>query len=216
MSSISPARFSGLHVLVDDDPRWKDDPVGQARAACAGGAHVVQLRCKRVTDREAIAWGREIRALTRAARATFVVNDRFDLALVCEADAVHLGQDDLPPQALPSFARSRLAVGRSTHDVAQARAACTEAVDYVAFGPLHGTTSKASPYEARGLPLLAEIVRAVAPLPVVAIGGVDAARIPALLEAGATGAAVISAVAGAEDPEDATRTLVACFEGGER
>ena len=95
----------------------------------------------------------------------------------------------------------------------QARAALEERVDYVAFGPLFGTTSKESEYDARGLEMLAEIAALTAPLPLVAIGGIDCTRIPALRKAGATAAAVISAVAAAADPEAATRALVAAFDG---
>lgn len=204
--------FEGLHVLADDDPRWRRDPVELAELACAGGARVVQLRAKQATDTQVVAWGREIRALTRRHGVRFVMNDRFDLALASEADAVHLGQDDLPPGALPAAARTRLAVGRSTHDLAQAREARAEGVDYVAFGPLFGTTSKESGYAARGLDALAEVVRAVAPLPVVAIGGIDAARIGSVVRSGARGVAVISAVVGAPDPRSAARALADVLE----
>ena len=124
---------------------------------------MVQLRVKHATDREVLVWGRAIRELTREAGVRFVLNDRFDLALACEADAVHLGQTDLPPQALPAVARVQLAVGRSTHDLEQARAARTEAVDYVAFGPVFGTTSKTSEWVARGTDALAQIVALAAP-----------------------------------------------------
>jgi thiamine-phosphate pyrophosphorylase len=195
-------------VLADDDPRWGRDPVEQARAACAGGAAVVQLRAKRATDREALAWAREIRALTRAAGAAFVMNDRFDLALLAEADGVHLGQEDLPPARVPAAARARLALGRSTHTLEQVRAARGEPLAYVAFGPIFGTASKDSPWDARGLDALAQAVRAAAPLLLVAIGGIDAAGAREVARAGARGAAVISAVAGAPDPEAATRALV--------
>jgi thiamine-phosphate pyrophosphorylase len=200
--------FRGLHVLADDDPRWQVDPVTQARRACVGGAQVVQLRAKAATDRQVLTWARAIRSLTRECGARFVMNDRFDLALAADADGVHLGQTDLPPGALPEAARKDLAVGRSTHDPEQARAARSEGVDYVAFGPLFGTTSKASDYAARGLEALREIATIVAPLPLVAIGGIDAPRIASVFEAGAAGAAVISAVAAAVDPEDAVRDLV--------
>jgi len=206
--------FAGLHVLADDDPRWPHDPVAQARAACAGGAAVVQLRAKHGADRERLAWGRAIRALTRQSGARFVVNDRFDLALLCEADAVHLGQDDLPPAAIPATARSRLAVGRSTHDLSQALAARAEGVDYLAFGPVFTTRTKTSDYEERGLDALAEIARALSPLPVVAIGGIDADCIGRVAASGAAGAAVIRAVAMAHDPEAATARLVSHFERG--
>jgi thiamine-phosphate pyrophosphorylase len=205
------SRLAGLFVLADDDPRWRLDPPAQAAAACQGGAAVVQLRAKRAGDREALAWAREIRALTRAAGALFFVNDRFDLALLADADGVHLGQDDLPPGRLPPAARARLLVGRSTHTLEQARAARGEAVDYAAFGPVFGTQSKDSPYAPRGLELLAEVAKLLAPLPLVAIGGIDLERAPALRAAGAAGAAVISAVAGADDPVAATRALVAAL-----
>jgi thiamine-phosphate pyrophosphorylase len=195
-------------VLADDDPRWGGDPVAQARAACAGGAAVVQLRAKSAPDRETLAWAEALRELTRRAGALFVVNDRFDLALAAQADGVHLGQQDLPPRRIPPHLRERLVVGRSTHTLAEARAARSEPVDYVAGGPVFGTTSKDSPHPARGLALLREAAAAVAPLPLVAIGGIHAGNAASAIAAGAAGVAVISAVAGAQDPEAATRALV--------
>jgi thiamine-phosphate pyrophosphorylase len=120
---------------------------------------------------------------------------------------VHLGQHDLSPVRVPAEIRARLLVGRSTHTLEQARIACGAPVDYVAFGPLFGTTSKNSEYQARGLDSLAEVVRIVAPRPVVAIGGIDAARAADVVCAGAIAVCVISAVAGASDPEAAARTL---------
>ena len=173
---------------------------------------MVQLRAKQASDRQTLDWARAIRKLTSAVGVRFVLNDRFDLALAAGADAVHLGQSDLPPDSLPAEDRKRLAVGRSTHDSTQARAARSEAVDYVAFGPVFGTTSKASAYPERGLEALREIVAIVAPLPLVAIGGIDAPRIASVFEAGASGAAVISAVAAAPDPEAAVRDLISRME----
>jgi len=197
----------GLHVLADDDPRFAIGPVEQARAACAGGASVVQLRAKHAGDRQILEWGAAVRQLTRAAGVCFFVNDRFDLALLLEADGVHLGQGDLRPGDLPERARGRLRVGRSTHDREQARQAAHEGVAYVAFGPVFPTGSKDTGYTARGLDALASVVREVAPTPVVAIGGIDAAGAARAVAAGAAGIAVISAVAAAPDPEAATRAL---------
>ncbi len=199
--------FAGLHVLADDDPRWRWSPVEQARKALKGGASVIQLRAKQSGDRTILEWAREIRSLTRAHQALFVVNDRFDLALLSEADAVHLGQDDLPPQRIPASLRERLAVGRSTHTPEQAHLACEEEVDYIAYGPVFGTQSKHSTYSARGLETLREIVSIAGSRPVVAIGGIGKENLTALLETGARGAAVISAVVDARDPEQAARTL---------
>jgi thiamine-phosphate pyrophosphorylase len=207
------ARLRGLHVLADDDPRWGKGPVALAEAACAGGAAVVQLRCKHAGDGEALRLGAAIRARTRAAGALFFVNDRFDLALALEADGVHLGQGDLPPARLPASARARLLVGRSTHTEAELAAALGEDVDYVALGPVFGTQSKATPHAARGVERAAEAARAAAPLPLVAIGGIDAAGARALRRAGVAGIAVIGAVAGAADPLAAVRELREAFEG---
>jgi thiamine-phosphate pyrophosphorylase len=201
-------RLAGLHVLADDDPRWRHGPLAQAEAACAGGAAVVQLRCKRSTDADTLALARALRGPTRAAGALLFVNDRFDLALAAGADGVHLGQEDLPPERLPAAARARLLVGRSTHTLAQARAAAGAGVDYVALGPVFATASKETPWPARGVALAAEAARAVAPLPLVAIGGVDAGRARALAGAGVAAVAVISAVADAADPAAAVRELV--------
>lgn len=205
---MSAPLVHGLYALADDDPRWGRDPVAQARAALAGGAAAVQLRAKRATDRQALAWAEAIGALCRAAGARFFVNDRFDLALAAGADGVHLGQEDLPPARLPAAARARLLVGRSTHTLAQAGAAADEPVDYVAFGPVFGTTSKDSAYGARGLAALAEAARLAAPRPCVAIGGIDVERAGACLRAGASAVCVISALAGAPDMEAAARALV--------
>jgi thiamine-phosphate pyrophosphorylase len=206
--SRSERAFHGLHVLVDDDPRWQRDPVEQAEAAFAGGARVVQLRVKHASDRCALVWGRAVSERARQVGARFVVNDRFDLALGCDADAVHLGQTDLPPDALPGTIRQRLAIGRSTHDRAEARKSRSEPVAYVAFGPVYGTASKESQHDPRGLAMLRDVAGIVAPRPLIAIGGIDAQRVPELLRAGADGVAVISAVAAAPDPEAATRELV--------
>lgn len=207
--------FVGIHVLVDDAPQWKLDPVEQAAAACRGGAHVVQLRAKRAVDSLALRWAREIRVRTRESGALFVVNDRFDLALAADADAVHLGQEDVPPGRVPEALRRRLAIGRSSHTPEQVRQALLEPIDYLAFGPVFGTRSKASPYPARGLAALAETVRSARPLPIVAIGGIDAEKLGALRDAGAAGAAVISCIAGADDPVEATRRLVARWREAE-
>ena len=203
--------IAGIHVLADDDPSWPLGPVDQAVAACDGGAAVVQLRTKHATDGQTLEWARAIRSITRLAGVCFILNDRFDLALAAEADGVHLGQSDLPPARLPDSALDRLTFGLSTHDLSQVAAAAEEA-DYVAFGPIFGTQSKVSAHPAPGLRALEEAVRLASPVPLVAIGGIGAANISAIKNAGAAGAAVISAVAAATDPVAATRDLSELFK----
>ncbi len=213
MRSGPPTGFRGVHVLVDDDPRWPHPPAAQARAALAGGAAVIQVRAKVGTDRASLALCRELREAAERAGVRLVVNDRFDLALLAGADAVHLGQADLAPGRLPAQARERLAVGRSTHDLAQAERALREDARYIAFGPVFATSSKSDAETARGLEALAEVVRRLAPRPVIAIGGITPERAPAVRRAGAAGVAVISAVAASAAPERAVRALVELFPG---
>ena len=118
--------FLGLHVLADDDSRWTRDPVEQARLACEAGASVVQLRTKHASDATTLDWARSIRELTLRANVRFVVNDRLDIADLAGADGVHLGQDDIPPSAIPKDLRRRLAVGRSTHTPSNSRRPTTK------------------------------------------------------------------------------------------
>ncbi len=205
--------FAGLHVLVDDDPRWPLGPVDQAHAACRGGAPVIQLRAKYAGDAQILALAREIRELTQRAGIAFVLNDRYDLAWLAGADAVHLGQDDFPPAKIPAHVRAALAVGRSTDTLAQAEAATREPIDYIAYGPVFGTDSKRSEYGERGLVDLSRVAEIAGDLPLVAIGGIAEDNLADVLEAGARGVAVISAVAGADDPEQATRSLAARMRG---
>ena len=206
-------RLCGLHVLADDAPHRRHDPVTQSQAACAGGAAVVQLRTKHATDGETLAWATEIRRLTRARGVLFFVNDRFDLALAAAADGVHLGQHDLPPTRVPPEARRRLLLGRSTHTAEEVEAARSEPLDYVAFGPIFATSSKDAEHAPLGLARLAAAVAASGERPVVAIGGIDATHVAEVRAAGALAVAVISAVADADDPVAATRTLVDALRG---
>jgi len=199
-----------VYVLADDDPRWRHGVRAQVEGALRGGAGLVQLRMKRLGDGETLELARWAVAQARAASALLFVNDRFDLALLSGADGVHLGQDDLPPESLPAAARARLWVGLSTHSLGQLEASRTRPIDYVAFGPVFGTGSKDTGYPPRGLELLAEAAKRAAH-PLVAIGGISAENAPLVRAAGAAAAAVISAVADAPDPAEATRYLSVRF-----
>jgi thiamine-phosphate pyrophosphorylase len=203
-------RLRGVYVLADDDPRWRHGVRAQLEGALAGGATVVQLRLKHTPDGAALELMRWAVARSREAGALLFANDRFDLALLGGADGVHLGQDDLAPEELPADARARLLVGLSTHTLEQARASRARPIDYAAFGPVFATGSKTSAYEPRGVELLRQAV-GLAGRPLVAIGGISAANLPEVRAAGAAAAAVISAVANAPDPAEATRYLQARF-----
>ena len=203
-------RLHGLYPLADDDPRWRHGARAVVRAALEGGVTVLQLRLKHTPDGEALELARWAVSRAREAGALLIVNDRFDLADLAGADGVHLGQDDLEPERVPADVRARLHVGLSTHTLDQVRGSVARPVDAIAFGPLFGTRSKDSEFDARGLGALREAIR-ISPRPVIAIGGIHAGNLADVARAGARAAAVISAIADAEDPVKETRRLQEIF-----
>lgn len=168
-------------------------------AAVRGGVDVVQVRDRRLHDGELLRALETARETTRRLGVPLVVNDRADLALLCEADLVHVGQDDLPVEAAR---RLGLRVGLSTHAPAEVDAADA---DYIGVGPVFATPTK------EGRPAVGlELVRhaaAHARQPWFAIGGIDATNVRAVAEAGASRVAVVRAIVGSDDPEGAAREL---------
>lgn len=195
-----------------------------ADALSNGGASTLQLRAKSEPARVALDLLRRLAPRLRERRVPFVVNDRVDLALLVGADAVHVGQDDLPLADVRRIAPD-LAVGVSTHDRAQLDAALAAKPAYVAFGPVFGTSSKHTPDPAVGLDRLqvAASSAANARTPLVAIGGITIARAPSLAEHGVHWAAVIGELVAVDDrgrPDLAeitrrTRALSATLSAGE-
>ena len=162
----------------------------------------MQLRTKHATDRQTLDWARSIRALTRRAGVLFILNDRFDLALAAEADGVHLGQLDLPVRHARSIADrlgEPLVIGATATTAEAAAEAEAAGADYIGFGPVFPTASKANPASVKGLEGLRAACEAVS-VPVVAIAGITPERVAPCLDAGAWGVAVLSAVTCAADP----------------
>jgi len=124
--------------------------------------------------------------IARARGVTLIINDRVDIALALKADGVHLGQEDLPPEAARRILGPKAIIGFSTHHIPQARMAIDLPVDYIAIGPLFATLTKASTNPAIGLPGLAKVREAIGEFPLVAIGGITAGNALQVLAAGAT------------------------------
>lgn len=159
----------------------------------AGGAKLIQLRDKDASAKEMLEATRECLPLTRAARATLIVNDRVDVALATDADGVHLGQDDLSVAEARTLLGPDKLIGISTHSLAQVEAALTTSANYIAIGPIFSTTTKTNPDPVVGLELLRQ-ARQLTSLPLVAIGGITLETAPAVLAAGADSVAVIAAL----------------------
>jgi thiamine-phosphate diphosphorylase len=147
----------------------------------------------------------------RQAKALFIVNDRLDVALAAEADGVHVGQDDLPVEIARKIAGGNFIIGASSATLDEARRAAAAGADYLGIGTIFPTDSKADTGPALGLEILGQIKQATN-LPVIAIGGITGDNAPSVLEAGADGLAVISAITGAPDMVAATRNLVTLIE----
>lgn len=177
-----------------------------ARCAIAGGADLVQLRDKALATCDLLREACELRAITRRSGTTFVVNDRVDIALASGADGVHLGQQDLPLSFARRIVPGDFIIGISVGSVGEAVRAETEGASYVALSPTFSTTSKDDAGTGRGLEMLGNICSAVE-IPVIAIGGIGPSNVREVIEAGADGVAVISAVVGQEDMTGATREL---------
>ena len=180
-------------------------PVERLEAALAGGVDVVQLRLKEAADREVVAAAPVFRAACDRHGAFFVLNDRPDLVDVCEADGVHVGQEDLSPAEARAIVGRERIVGLSTHSAEQLVAAQGEPVDYVAVGPVFETPTKP------GRPSVGlELVRVAAEksrLPWFAIGGIGLENASEVVAAGARRVAVVRAIRDADDPTAAARAL---------
>jgi thiamine-phosphate pyrophosphorylase len=178
-------------------------------AAIAGGVDVVQLREKDRSARARYHLGRKLRTLTREAGVTFVVNDRVDLAVAVDADGVHLGDEDVPVPVARDLLGEDAVIGRSVSFVEDARTAERAGADYLGVGAVYATGSKDDieddEYEIG--PERVGAIAAAVDIPVVGIGGITVDNAGPVVEAGADGVAVITAITGADDPEAATRDL---------
>jgi thiamine-phosphate pyrophosphorylase len=177
----------------------------QVARLCEGGARVVQLREKHLSPREFYREAEEALRGARARGARLIVNDRADIALALGADGVHLGQDDMPPDAARALLGKGAIIGYSTHNIEQAAAAARLPVDYIAVGPVFATSSKENPEQTVGHEGVARAREIVGGLPLVAIGGINLENAPSVLDSGADSVAVIGALLAVGDPDEITR-----------
>ncbi len=187
-----------IYVVTDEKVSGGRSHLEIATAAVAGSADVVQLRAKDSDAKALLETARRIREVTRAKATLFIVNDRLDVAILSGADGVHLGQDDIPVAEARRMVPPGFIIGVSTGTVEEALNAERDGADYLGLGPVFPTTSKDDAGPVCGLELLREVKSAVR-IPVVAIGGITLDNAASVMESGADGLAVISAVLVPED-----------------
>jgi thiamine-phosphate pyrophosphorylase len=177
---ITDVRLTGLSHAV------------QVEKLVEGGAEIVQLREKYAAPKDFYADAKKALEFAREINVKIIINDRVDIALALEADGVHLGQDDLPPEQARKILGAKAIIGFSTHSVAQVVEAVKLPVDYIAIGPVFSTNTKENPDETVGIETIKGVREAVGDFPLVAIGGLTSENFRDVLNAGADSAAIIS------------------------
>ncbi|HEY6395129.1 MAG TPA: thiamine phosphate synthase [Candidatus Binataceae bacterium] len=204
-TGATPALQSHFYAIVD--PIAGHEPVELARILLESGAKTLQLRLKESSARDFLSAAREIVRLCRAAGAAMIVNDRVDIAMLSDADGVHLGQRDIPLAAGRRLLGRGKIIGISTANVEMAQAAQAGGADYIGFGPMYPGGLK-NITTGQGLENL-RAVRAAVKLPIVAIGGITEGRVRDVLDAGADAAAIITDVVRAPDIAAKVRSILA-------
>lgn len=196
---LPPRNLHRLYAILDIDTLTARglSPHAVMDAWLDAGIRLIQLRAKSMPGGDMLVLADALVARARSVGATFIVNDRADIAAMSGADGVHVGQTDVPPKRLPvSFRRndtgSRFLVGLSTHSLAQLEAGLAEPADYLAIGPVFPTISKVGADPVVGLDMVRAAAGIVTDRPLVAIGGITLATAASVLAAGATSVAVIS------------------------
>ena len=174
--------------------------------AYAGGADIVQLRMKGSNGKEILEQARVIKAAADEYARIFIVNDRVDIAILSDADGVHLGQSDIPVEDARDLLGDEKIIGISVHNAEEAIEAESKGADYVSVGAIFKTLTKHDAHQGQGLDAIFKIKRAVG-IPVMAIGGINRGNIQDVIRAGADGVAVASAVVSQRDILAATHEL---------
>jgi len=194
-----------LYVITADAPPWR--VIEAAASSLRGGADILQLRHKGLARGELLTLARKLREIASDSGALFIVNDHVDIALLSDADGVHLGPDDLSIAAARRVAGDRLLIGASASSPDAARAAIENGADYLGSGPAFATPIKTEK-QVIGPKGVAAIAAAIGSgVPVFAIGGIDQSNVADLVAEGVRRVCVIRAVSGAPDPEQAARRL---------
>lgn len=207
MVSIPEARLTGLYIILDPAVAGHRSLTDVLQRAAEAGVRLFQYRDKEASMKDAYRRAAALREASSRAGVLLIVNDRCDLALAVDADGVHLGQQDLPPADARILLGPGRLIGLSTHNATQVMAAGREPVDYLGFGPIYETRTKADHEPSVGVAGV-RAVRALSTLPLFAIGGITAGDARELRRAGVDGVAVASSLLTADDLTAAVRRFM--------
>ena len=197
-----------IYPIIDDSSVSFDRIEDVSKAIIKGGAKILQLRSKRFSSKEFLEAARIIREIARNKGVFFIVNDRVDVAILADADGVHLGQDDLTVTEARKLLGKDKIIGYSTHNLREASEAIRLPVDYISFGPIFPTKTKKDAKIPKGLKGLAEVKKAVG-IPIVAIGGITETNMIHVFQEGADSVAMISEILTTSDISQKLKRLIA-------
>lgn len=205
MSKILPGE-TDLYALTDSRLSLGRPLAAVAASLLEAGVRILQYREKKLPAGKMLEECRMLRQMTRDAGACFIVNDHLDIALICEADGIHIGQDDLPPAEVRKLAGPGMIIGLSTHNPRQALEAVRAGVDYIGVGPIFATKTKEDVVAPVGYEYLDWVVANI-DLPFVAIGGIKEHNIAEVARHGAKCCALVSEFVGAPDIREKVRAV---------
>lgn len=195
-----------LYLVTDRNQTRERDLLWVLEQALDGGVRAVQLREKDLEGKELFNLAEKVRDLCARYHAALFINDRIDVACAIDADGVQLGKTSLPIETARELLGPIRTIGASTHSLEETRDAERQGADFILFGPVYFTASKAAYGAPQGLAALKKIVENIA-LPVYAIGGIKPENVEEVMSAGSRGIALISAVMAAIDPKTTSRML---------
>jgi len=201
MDTKSFLKSIDLYVITDRHFKWNHLEIAQY--AIEGGVRLIQFREKELPTRKMVEIGEKLRKITEK-KALLIVNDRIDIALAIGADGVHIGQDDMSLKTARNILGNKI-IGVSARNVQEAKKAEEEGADYLGVGSMFPTSTKGD-IKVIGLSVLKNI-RKIVNIPIIAIGGINEKNVGEVIEAGADGVAVVSAIANSDDPVQAVRNL---------
>jgi thiamine-phosphate pyrophosphorylase len=199
-------RVIGLYAVIDTEWLKGRKPIEIAQQMIRGGAKIIQLRCKAGSTKEFLEIAKDLKEICSKKEVLFIVNDSLEVAVTAKADGLHVGQDDMPVNEARKLIPIDMILGCSVSSVKEAIKAKNDGADYLGVGAIFATATKESA-KAVGVGRIKEIKQS-AGLPIVAIGGINKGNLSNVIKAGADGAAVISAILGAENIEKATKELI--------
>ncbi len=209
---MSSPKIHGLYPIIDTTYVARDKIKETALKIMNGGAHVMQLRGKGLGSADMLRGARIIKPLAMARNVTFIINDHVDIAIMSNADGVHLGTSDTGIKEARDMLGYRGIIGLSTHNMDEARRAAEAGADYISFGPIFPTSTKRDADTPKGIEALSKLVSSV-DVPVVAIGGITEERLEEVLGTGVEAVAMISDIILADDLSAKVSSIVKRIEG---